>query len=181
MADPNDDIKVPKAPAVPPPNNPFWIRFLDYHGKPMSGIACTLDWGKQNGIPGTTDGDGVVKFSVPTFGSTHTLSGTIHLQLFPGKPTIDFDVVMLVQLLPADQPEGMKVRLSNLGYSSNTGWSGANFGAPAVRALDRFRFANKIMDPKTLQPTGPVAAPFDGTTKARIEEAHDGRGPFIVP
>jgi hypothetical protein len=179
--DPDDDSRVVKAPAVPPPRNPFEIRFLDYHGRPMAGMKCTLDWGKEKALPGTTDGDGVVKFSVPTYGSTHTLSGTIHIELFAGRPPINFEVVMLLQMPPGDQAEGAKVRLNNLGYGFGAKWSGASFGDQAVRALDRFRFANKIMDPKTLLPTGPAAAPFDAPTKNRIEQAHDTRGPLIAP
>ena len=88
---------------------------------------------------------------------------------------------MLLQLLPGDQAEGAKVRLNNLGYSSGTGFSGSAFRDQDVRALDRFRFANKIFDPKTMAPTGPDAPPFDAPTRDRIEDAHDKGGPFLVP
>ena len=89
---------------------------------------------------------------------------------------------MLLQMPPADQAAGLKARLSNLGYlDSARGQGGATFGDPDLRALDRFRFAHRIVDAKTLLPTGATAAPFDAATKDRIEKIHDTRSPFVTP
>jgi hypothetical protein len=186
-----DDPKVPdgkKLPAVPLAQNPFSIRFLDYNGRPMAGMKCMLDWGPQTGakgIPGTTDAHGIVKFTVPTHAATRRLAGVIHIEAFPGAKVLDFDVIMLAQLPAGDQAQGVKPRLANLGYlmenPKGTTLSGADFADAAIRALERFRFANKIIDAKTLQSSGPTAAPFDAATKSRIEDAHDGKGPLIAP
>ena len=64
------------------------------------------------------------------------------------------------EILDKDPDEGFTFRLGNLGYldSSKTG-GGATFGVEAQRALDRFRFAQKLVDAKTLAPTGPMAPP----------------------
>jgi hypothetical protein len=94
---------------------------------------------------------------------------------------LDLNVVMMLQLLPGDQAEGVKVRLINLGYSTGKGFSGSAFQDYDVRALDRFRVANRILDSKTMVPTGPDAPPFDAPTRDRIEDAHDKGGPFLKP
>ena len=162
------------------PSAKFEIRFLDYKGSPLAGKKCVLDWGSQK-LPGTTDGSGVVKFSVPSYGSTHRLSGIIHVEVFAGQPPLDMEVVMMLQLPPGDQAQGVKLRLNNLGYLSGTGVAAPAFSDQDVRALDRFRFANKIFDPKTMVPQGPDAPPFDAPTKDRIEDAHDKGGPLMKP
>ena len=173
-----DDLRVFKSPGVPQPRVPFEMRFLDYQGKPVANRKCTLTWRTEK-IPGTTDGDGVVRFTVPTFGSTGTLQGDIEIELFAGQPPVKMDVVMLLQMPAADQAAGLKARLANLGYlDAAKGQGGATLSAEHVRALDRFRFAHKLVDPKTLLPAGPVAAPFDAATKDKLEKVHDTRAPF---
>lgn len=176
-----DDLRVPKSPGVPLPRVPFEIRFIDVNGRAMANMKCTLFWRKEK-LPGTTDADGVVKFNVPTFGSTGDLFGDIEIEMFANQPPIKIGVVMLLSMPPADKAEGLKPRLGNLGYlDSARAQGGASFGAQETRALDRFRFAHRIVDAKTLQPSGPVAAPFDAATKDRIEKVHDTRAPFVAP
>jgi hypothetical protein len=186
MADERDpkvpqDLNVPKSPGVPLPRVPFEMRFIDYEGNVLSARKCVLDWRAEK-LPGVTDSDGVVKFTVPTFGSTGSLSGVIHLEVFVGQPPIDIEVVMLLRMPAADDAAGAKARLGNLGYlDSAKAQGGATFTAEHVRALDRFRFAHKIIDAKTLVPTGPTAAPFDAATKDRLEKVHDTRAAFVAP
>jgi len=176
-----DDLRVPKSPAVGLPRVPFEIRFLDVNGRAMANMKCTLFW-RQEKLPGTTDADGVVKFSVPTFGSTRDLFGDIEIEMFPNRPPAKIGVVMLLTMPAADTAEGLKPRLGNLGYlDSAKSQGGASFGAPEARALDRFRFAHRLVDAKTLQPSGPTAAPFDAATKDRIEKVHDTRALFAAP
>ena len=177
-----DDVHVSKSPAVPAPPVKFQIRLLDYQGKAMANRNCTLDWNKLN-LKAVSDGDGVVQFSVPAPRPNQpmTLSGTLHVEAFPSAPTLDINVVMLSALKPADTAEGAKVRLANLGYREDLNSTSSQFGASDTRALQRFRFANKIYDPKTLLPTGPETPPVDPATKARLEQAHDTRGPLLAP
>jgi hypothetical protein len=173
-----DDLRVPKAPGVPLPRTPFEIRFLDYAGKPMANMKCTLDWRAEK-LPGVTDANGVVKFRVPTTGTTF---GTLHTEAFAGQPPQDINVVMQLPLTGGETASGAKFRLANLGYLESTkATSDQTFGAEAVRALDRFRFAQRIVDAKTLVPTGPAAPPFDAATKARLEAVHDTLAAFVAP
>ena len=181
-----DDIKVPKNPAVPIARVKFEIRLLNYRGKPMAGANCVLDWttpktGAEH-LKGVTDGDGVVRFAVPTPAATRVHSGTLKVEVFPSAPPLELNVVLLGTIRPTDDPEGVKVRLNNLGYTEDlTAALGSTFQQPFVRALERFRFANKIFDPKTLAPIGPAAPPLEPATKDRLEQAHDTRGPLLVP
>jgi hypothetical protein len=175
-----ENLQAVKAPAVPLPRNPFSIRFLDCHGVAMAGMKCILDW-RQEKIPGTTDKEGIVKFTVPTHKSTFAVSGTIHIEAFPGAAPLEFEVVMLSQMRPATEAEGAKARLFNLGYLPDVSHVlGPSFKDEEVRALDRFRFANRIVDTKTLAPLGPIAPPFEAATAERLENAHEGRGPLTV-
>jgi hypothetical protein len=176
-----DDLRVPKSPGVPLARVPFRVRFLDYDGKPLAGKKCTLDWRAEK-LPGTTDADGVVQFKVPTFGSTGTLNGVIHIEVFTGQAPLDVNVVMLLQMPPANDVAGLEARLANLGYLDQAKVQGGPpMNSQGLRALDRFRFAHKLIDAKTLQPVGPTAPPFDAATKDRIEKVHDTVTPFVVP
>ena len=79
----------------------------------------------------------------------------------------------------ADTVAGARARLHNLGYIALK--DAARVDAPAdallERGLDRFRFANGIVNRDGF-PEGPVEAPFDAKMKDRLEDVHDRLGPL---
>lgn len=73
------------------------------------------------------------------------------------------------------------MRLSNLGFLALTSLTSNPPNDAEKRALERFRFAHKLIDPKTLLPVGADAPPFDAATVDRLQKVHDTRAPYPPP
>lgn len=148
------------------------MRLLDINGNPLSGKNCTLDWTGAI-TKGTTDGSGVFEANV----ASRDKNGDLTVELFKDTNKNPVIHVILKPPVAADQVEGLKRRLNNLGYLALGGSAVGGMDDPGVRALDRFRFTNGIVNADGTA-KGPKAAPFDPETKNRIENAHDTLGPL---
>ncbi len=153
---------------VVPTKLKFDIRLVDVHGEPLAGVACDVDSEKETLVSGLrTDSNGVLHLvvpatkllflSVPIGGEVLTLR--LDVRTYGGGETVD----------------GARARMNNLGYLAMA--DGDAVDAPPDdafrRALDRFRYANRLVNGDDF-PDGKADAPFDDKTKARLEEAHDG-------
>jgi hypothetical protein len=148
----------------------FKIQLIDVDGKPLKNVPCDVDTNKETIYEGiTTDDSGVLSLTVP---AKKPLVLTVHL--FPEELTMYLEVETFGG---ADTVAGARARLNNLGYIALT--DSARVAEPEDdlldRGLDRFRFANGLVDKGGL-PAGPMRAPFDAETKARLEDAHDKIG-----
>ena len=159
-------------PAVPA-HHSFKIRLIDVHGNPLINVPCDVDTDETPPLYDRirTDESGVLALTVPAKKRLHL---TVHLF------SDDDPVTMLLEVEAyggADTVAGARARLNNLGYMAMQ--DGAPSSAPEDellgRALDRFRFANGLVDAGGA-PAGPMRAPFDEKTKLRLEDVHDNIG-----
>jgi hypothetical protein len=149
------------------------LRLLDINGKALAGKNCVVDWGGTS-ITATTDSDGVLQVDV----STRYVQGYLTVDLFRNAVNNPQIGLILKTAWTADSVEGMKRRLNNLGYLALDSATIGTMDKPALRALDRFRFDNGLVDATGL-PVGPTAPPFDAATIARIQNAHDTIGNLV--
>ena len=151
----------------------FKLRLVDVDGQPLKNVRCDVDTDKETLQLGIfTDAAGMLSLTVP---AKKTLFVTVHL--FPDPLTMRVEVESFGG---ADTVSGARARLHNLGYIALK--DSAPIDAPAddlfARGLDRFRFANGIVNGDGA-PDGPMQAPFDAKTKDRLEDVHDKLGPLF--
>jgi hypothetical protein len=99
---------------------------------------------------GTTDGDGWVKCDIPNDATTGTVS------LDSGKEVIPFTIG---RLDPADSPNGVRQRLSNLGFPDQDGGAANEMPSGAIKD---FQGKNELEE----------NGKYDDPTKAKLHEQH---------
>lgn len=117
-------------------------------GKPRAGEAYVLT---VDGVStsGSTDGDGWIKCDIPNDAS----SGEISLK--SGKEIIPLNIG---RLDPQDSPQGVIQRLTNLGFTVESG----DGSVMPAEALKLFQTKNELK----------VTGEFDGSTKSKLRELH---------
>lgn len=155
----------------------FKLQLIDVHGKPLKNVFCDVDTDKETIYRGIgTDDSGVLSLTVP---AKRLLFLTVYL--FPDDPDPLTMRLEVDAFGGADTVAGARARLNNLGYIALK--DGARAADPEDdllgRGLDRFRFANGLVD-EGGAPAGPMRAPFDAKTKERLENAHDNVGSQLM-
>lgn len=159
------------APAVAARHS-FKLRLVDVDGQPLKNIRCDVLTAKEDLESGlTTDASGMLSLTIPA-------KKDVYLTLYlPAIVTMRIEVEAYEG---AETVAGARARLSNLGYIALK--DSESVRAPADdllgRGLDRFRFANGIVNADGT-PDGPMQAPFDAKTKDRLEDVHDKLGPLL--
>jgi hypothetical protein len=160
------------------------LRLLDCDGNPMGNVKCELDWDGTT-IPDSkapdlkTDADGLLEVAVPA------LKTRAFLVIYPFAGDANETITMqlfLTDFGPPAQTSGTRARLSNLGYevvkvtdeTNPLASLTAAVDVPTQRAIQRFQFANGLVD-ATQKPSGTV----DAATAARLLSAHDTTDPLI--
>jgi hypothetical protein len=155
----------------------FDIRIVDVHGQALAGVECDVDSESKTLLSGVTaDANGVLHIAVP---ATKLLFLSVH---------VSKDELLTMRLDVSgygggETVTGARARLNNLGYLALGDEDPIDGPSddPFTRALDRFRYANRIVDSNDL-PIGPTGEPLDDQTKQRLETAHDdSSGNLIDP
>jgi hypothetical protein len=155
------------------------LKMLDIEGKPLSAAPCQLDYGPPEHAQFrelTTDSDGMLKFWIPA----GPAGRPAFLTFFPGDELVTMELEV-TDFGEAHTVSGARARLNNLGYMAlrDSERVDAAIDDKLTRALDRFRFVNRIVDANHL-PKGSMTAPFDQQTADRLSDAHDGGGPLLI-
>ncbi len=141
----------------------FSMKLLDRDHKPRANLAYTIviDGDTRQG---TTDGNGVLKQSIPPDAKlgkliVPSLPGPDGKPV-PGKPPTQTIKLQLGTLDPVSEPSGVQARLTNLGFYKDP--TDGNVDDALKKAISGFQAKQGL----------PVTGTADDATKAKLKDAH---------
>jgi hypothetical protein len=152
LVDPGGESTAGGEPGEEIPRRKTSLRLMDLDSTPLSHVEYTIT-AEAFVLQGTTAEDGLVEERLP-------VSATEALLQFEGFEL----VVMLGALADAQQPLGIKQRLSNLGYEP--GDLEGSLGEQAQAAGLKFRRDQRLGEPAQGQPS------LDSTTISKLQDIH---------
>jgi len=135
------------------------IRFVDEAGKPRSGLDYVLTFGREEGIKGKANGDGVVSVEVAPDAPDAHLKLT-WVEQPTGEKRHEEYTLCLRRLGPVEEPTGIQSRLRNLSLYS--GAIDGRMGNMSQAAIAQFQMAHEI----------DVTGKADAATISKLKEAY---------